>query len=122
MDSTEILRTFESERDLLADFIDLSQEHLMLLENENVPVVNSLWQQRADLMTELSSIEATLGTWISEIRRDRVVTAERLAQLNVVKDEIVGMAYHILHIDEQARNLWDSNSNRGGNVLRFRKR
>jgi len=91
----------------------------MLLQNENVPVINSLLQQRDDLMTELASIEAMLGTWISEIRRDRVVTAERMGQLNVVKDEIVGMANHILRIDEQACDLWDSN--RGGNVLQFRR-
>jgi hypothetical protein len=38
--------------------------------SENIEAVNALLAKRADLMTEMTAIEATLGTWISQIRND----------------------------------------------------
>ena len=79
MNSVEVLKALERERELLEDFICLSEEQLLLLEDENIEAVNTLLQKRADLMIELTAIEATLGTWISQIRTDPSVTAEMRA-------------------------------------------
>ena len=42
MDSNEILKALERERALLEDFICLSEEQLLLLEDEDIDAVNSL--------------------------------------------------------------------------------
>ena len=107
MDSAHILRALERERELLEDFICLSEEQLLLLENENIEAVNALLQRRADLMIELTAIEATLGTWITQIRTDPSVTADMMRQLRAVNDEIVSMANHIVEIDEQTHARLD---------------
>ena len=107
MDSTQILKALEKERGLLEDFICLSEEQLLLLEDENIDGVNFLLQKRADLMMELTAIEATLGTWISQIRTDPSVTAEMMREFREVNDEIVSMANHIIEIDEQTHARLD---------------
>src|SRR6266446_10571592 len=101
MQSEQILKALERERELLEDFICLSEEQLLLLDDENIDAVNTLLQRRADLMIELTAIEATLGTWITQIRTDPSVTAEMMHELRSVNDEIVSMANHIVEIDEQ---------------------
>jgi hypothetical protein len=108
MNSVEILRALERERALLEDFICLSEEQLLLLADENIDAVNSLLQRRADLMIELTAIEATLGTWISQIRSDPSVTPEMMRELRAVNDEIVSMANHIVEIDEQTHARLDA--------------
>ncbi len=108
MHPAQVLKTLERERALLEDFICLSQEQLLLLEEENLDAVNSLLQRRADLMIELTAIEATLGTWISQIRTDPTVTAEMMRELRAVNDEIVSMANHIVEIDEQTHARLDA--------------
>ena len=107
MDSNEILKALEKERALLEDFICLSEEQLLLLEDENIDAVNSLLEKRADLMMELTAIEATLGTWISQIRTDPAVTPDMMREFRVVNDEIVSMANHIMEIDEQTHARLD---------------
>jgi len=107
MDSVQVLKALERERQLLENFICLSEEQLLLLENENIDAVNSLLQKRADLMTELTAIEATLGTWISQIRTDPSVSPEMMRELRAVNDEIVNMANHIVDIDEQTYDRLD---------------
>src|SRR6185503_18957954 len=101
MDSVQVLKALERERELLEDFICLSEEQLLLLEDENIEAVNSLLSKRADMMIELTAIEATLGTWISQIRTDPSVTPEMMHELRNINDEIVSMANHIVEIDEQ---------------------
>ena len=107
MNSVEVLKALERERQLLEDFICLSEEQLLLLEHENIEAVNSLLQRRADLMMELTAIEATLGTWITQIRTDPSVSAEMMHELRAVNDEIVSMANHIVDIDEQTHERLD---------------
>jgi len=107
MESEQILKALERERELLEDFICLSEEQLLLLDDENIDAVNTLLQRRADLMIELTAIEATLGTWITQIRTDPSVTADMLRQLRTVNDEIVSMANHIVEIDEQTHARLD---------------
>src|SRR5438067_617790 len=107
MDSTQILRALERERELLEDFICLSEEQLLLLEDEKIDEVNSLLERRADLMVEMTAIEATLGTWISQIRNDPSVTSQMMRELRAVNDEIVSMANHIVEIDEQTHARLD---------------
>ena len=101
MDSVQILKALERERELLENFIFLSEKQLLSLEGENLAAVNSLLQKRADLMIELTAIEATLRTWISQFRTDPSITPEMMHELRAVNDEIVSMANHILEIDEQ---------------------
>ncbi len=107
MDSVQVLKALERERELLEDFICLSEEQLLLLEDENIDAVNSLLQKRADLMIEMTAIEATLGTWITQIRTDPSVTAQMMRELRAVNDEIVSMANHIVEIDEQTHTRLD---------------
>jgi hypothetical protein len=107
MTSVEVLEALERERELLEDFICLSEEQLELLEDENIAAVDSLLQRRADLTMGLTAIEATLGTWISQIRTDPSVTPELLRELRAVNDEIVSMANHIIEIDEQTHERLD---------------
>lgn len=107
MDTVQILKALERERQLLEDFICLSEEQLLLLEDENIDAVNSLLQRRSDLMMELTAIEATLGTWIAQLRTDPSVTADMMRELRAVNDEIVSMANHIVDIDEQTHERLD---------------
>ena len=58
-------------------------------------------------MMELTAIEATLGTWITQIRTDPAVTAEMIHELRTINDEIVSMANHIVEIDEQTHERLD---------------
>jgi hypothetical protein len=108
MDSATVLKALERERELLEDFICLSEEQLLSLEQENIEAVNSLLQKRSDLMIELTAIEATLGTWIAQIRNDPSVTPEMMRELRAVNDEIVSMANHIVEIDEQTHARLDA--------------
>ena len=107
MDSTQILKALERERTLLEDFICLSEEQLLLLENENIDALDSLLEKRADLMMELTAIEATLGTWIAQIRTDRAITPRMVKEFRDVNDEIVCMANHIMEIDDQTHARLD---------------
>jgi len=116
MDSAKVLAALERERQLLEDFICLSEEQLVLLEDENIEGVNSLLQRRADLMMELTAIEATLGTWISQIRTDPSVTADMMRELRAVNDDIVNMANHIVDIDEQTHARLDMITQKAGEL------
>ena len=107
MDSTQILKALERERTLLEEFICLSEEQLLLLEDENIDAVDSLLEKRADLMMELTAIEATLGTWIAQIRTDRAITPRMVKEFRDVNDEIVCMANHIMEIDDQTHARLD---------------
>src|SRR5215470_19070690 len=107
MNSVQVLKALERERQLLEDFMCLSEEQLLLLEAENIEAVNSLLQRRADLMMEMTAIEATLGTWISQIRNDPSVTPAMMRELRAVNDEIVSMANHIVEIDEETHTRLD---------------
>jgi len=107
MDSGRILQALERERQLLEDFICLSEQQLLFLKDENIDAVDSLLHRRADLMMELTAIEATLGTWITQIRTDPTITTDMLHQLQAVNDEIVSMANHIVEIDELTHTSLD---------------
>ena len=100
MDSAMVLKALERERALLEEFIGLSEDQLIFMEDRNIDVM-SLFERRADLMIELTAIEATLDTWIIQIRTDPSVTPEMMRELRAVSDEIVSMANHIVDIDEQ---------------------
>jgi len=107
MNSTQILNALERERELLEDFICLSEEQLLLLADEDLDGFDTLLQRRADLMMELTAIEGTLASWISQIRNDPSVSPEIMKQMRSVNDEIVRMANHIVRIDEQAHTRLD---------------
>ncbi len=107
MDSTQILKALERERTLLEEFICLSEEQLLLLEDENIDAVDSLLEKRADLIMELTAVEATLGTWIAQIRTDRAITPRMVKEFRDVNDEIVCMGNHIMEIDDQTHARLD---------------
>ena len=107
MNSTQILNALEREKELLEDFICLSEEQLLLLADEDLDGFDTLLQRRADLMMELTAIEETLASWISQIRNDPSVSPELMNAMRAVNDEIVQMANHIVQIDEQAHRRLD---------------
>ena len=102
MNATQILNALERERMLLREFRTLSEQQLMLLETEDMEAVNQLLDQRGDLMLELSAVEATLGTWIEQIRTDPAVSNEVLSELRSLNDDIVQLANQVVDIDEQS--------------------
>src|SRR6059058_2405240 len=102
MTSAQILDALEREKELLEDFICLSEEQLLLLADEDLDGFDALLQRRASLMRELTAIEATLSRWICQIRTHPAVSAEVMDQMRTVNDEIVRMANHIVRIDEVA--------------------
>jgi hypothetical protein len=107
MNSTQILTALEREKELLEDFICLSEEQLLLLADEDLDSFDALLQKRATLMRELTAIEGTLASWISQIRNDPSVSPEIMDRMRMVNDEIVRMANHIVLIDEQAHMRLD---------------
>ena len=102
MNATQILNALERERTLLREFRSLSEQQLQLLESENMEAVNQLLDQRGDLMLELSAVEATLGTWIDQIRMDPTVSNAVLGELRSINDDIVQLANQVVEIDEQS--------------------
>ena len=106
MDSAIVLKALERERALLEEFIDLSEDQILFMEDRNFEAM-SLFERRADLMIELTAIEATLGTWIDQIRTDPSITSEMMHELRAVSDEIVSMANRIVEIDEQTHTRLD---------------
>ena len=101
MDVKEVLNALERERQLLREFHDLSSQQLTLLDDENLDDMGKLLDARSDLMLELTAIETTLGTWITQIRNDPKVTSEVLRELRLINDEIVHLANEIVELDEQ---------------------
>ena len=107
MNSTQILKALEREKELLEDFICLSEEQLLMLADEDLEGFDTLLQRRADLMMELTAIEGTLASWITQIRTDPMVSPELMKQMRAINDEIVRMANHIVRIDEHAHSRLD---------------
>jgi hypothetical protein len=107
MNSTQILNALEREKELLEDFICLSEEQLLLLADEDLEGFDTLLQRRADLMMELTAIEGTLASWITQIRTDPTVSPEIMKDMRAINDEIVRMANHIVRIDELAHSRLD---------------
>ena len=102
MNATQILNALERERTLLREFRSLSEQQLELLEMENIEAVNQLLDQRGDLMLELTAVEATLGTWIDQIRMDPSISTAVLSELRSINDDIVQLANQVVEIDEQS--------------------
>lgn len=101
MNSVDILTSLERERQLLGEFRSLSEQQLELLADENIDGVESLLGHRAELMVELTAIESTLGTWITQIRHDPSVTTETMKELRGLNDEIVDLAKEVVAIDAE---------------------
>ena len=101
MNSVDILTSLERERQLLEEFRSLSEQQLQLLEDENIDGVENLLGHRGELMVELTAIESTLGTWISQIRHDPSVTPEMMKELRGLNDEIVDLAKEVVATDAE---------------------
>ena len=101
MNSAQIVTSLERERQLLEEFRSVSEQQLRLIEDENIDGVESLLGRRADLMVELTAIESTLATWISQIRHDPSVTPEMMQELRTLNDEIVDLAKEVVAIDAE---------------------
>ena len=103
MNSAQIVTSLERERQLLEEFRSVSEQQLRLIGDENIVLhgVESLLGRRADLMVELTTIESTLATWISQIRHDPSVTPETMKELRLLNDEIVDLAKEVVAIDAE---------------------
>ena len=101
MNAPQILTALEHERELLREFHTLSERQLVLMDNEDLDAVNQLLDKRSDLMLELSAVEATLGTWIEQIRTDPSVSTAMLSEFRSINDDIVELANQVVDIDEQ---------------------
>jgi hypothetical protein len=117
VNATQILNALERERTLLREFRSLSEQQLQLLETENMDAVNQLLDQRGDLMLELTAVEATLGTWIDQIRTDPSISNAVLGELRSINDDIVLLANQVVEIDEQSHWRLDLIKTRAGSEL-----
>jgi hypothetical protein len=117
VNATQILKALERERTLLREFRSLSEQQLQLLESENMEAVNQLLDQRGDLMLELTAVEATLGTWIDQIRTDPSISNAVLCELRSINDDIVQLANQVVEIDEQSHWRLDLIKTRAGSEL-----
>jgi len=113
LNGTQILGALERERTLLREFRRLSEQQLVLMESENLEAVNRLLDRREDLMLELSAVEATLGTWIDQIRSNPTISTAVLRELRTINDDIVQLANQVVEIDEKSHLRLDH--------LKFRK-
>jgi hypothetical protein len=102
MNLRNTLNALERERQLLEDFICLSEEQLLLLEDENLDGFDSLLEQRSQLMRELTGIERVLTSWILDIQANSLVSPADISEMTAMNEEIVRMANHVVDIDEQA--------------------
>ena len=107
MNSTQVLNALEREKGLLEDFICLSEEQLLLLADEDLDGFDNLLERRAELMVELTAVEANLASWIAQVRTDPGISPEVMNQMRTVNEEIVRMANHIIMIDEHAHTQLD---------------
>src|SRR5215471_18667525 len=112
LNGTQILNALERERTLLREFRRLSEQQLVLMESENLEAVNRLLDQREDLMLELSAVEATLGTWIEQIRSNPKISHTVLRELRTINDDIVQLANQVVEIDEKSHSRLDKLKNR----------
>jgi hypothetical protein len=118
MDVNQVLNALEREKALLREFYDLSAQQLALLDDENLDDMGRLLDARSDLMLELTAIEATLGTWITQVRNDSKVSSEVLRELRMVNDEIVHLANEIVELDEQTHWRLDLIKQKSADELR----
>ena len=107
MDVSQVLDALEREWELLREFRELSSQQLAWLDDElddeNVEDMSKLLDTRSDLMLELTAIETTLGTWITQLRNESMITDEVVQELRLINDEIVQLANQLVELDEQAR-------------------
>jgi hypothetical protein len=118
VDISQVLNALERERELLREFHDLSTQQLLLLDDENIDGIGKLLDARSDLMLELTAIETTLGTWITQLRNERKITNDVLHELRMINDEIVNLANEIVELDEQAHWRLDLIKQRSAEGLR----
>jgi len=118
VNASQILASLERERQLLREFRTLSQQQLTLLDVEDIEGINHLLDQRADLMLEMTAIEATLGTWIDQVKADPTVSNEMMTELRAVNEEIVQLANLVVDIDEQTHWRLDLIKTRSAEEMR----
>ena len=86
-------------------------EVFVVIERQNKPLfLRQLFDrvgEQPGLLLELTAIEATLETWISQIRENPAVTAEMMHELRMVTGDIVSIASHIVAIDEETCDRLD---------------
>lgn len=101
MEISQVLDALERERELLREFHEISNQQLALLDDENLDGMGKLLDTRADLMLELTAIESTLGTWITQLRAESKITNDVLHELREINEEIVDLGSEIVELDEQ---------------------
>jgi len=114
----QVLDALERERELLREFHDLSTQQLALLDDEKLEDMGKLLDVRADLMLELTAIETTLGTWITQLRTESKITNDLMSEMRAVNDEIVNLANEIVELDEQTHWRLDLIKQKSADELR----
>jgi hypothetical protein len=97
----QVLDALERERELLREFHEISSQQADLLDDENLDGMGKQLDTRSDLMLELTAIESTLGTWITQLRAESTITSGVLHELRCINEEIVSLANEIVSLDEQ---------------------
>jgi hypothetical protein len=105
MHSASLVKVLQKERKLLEDFISLSNQQLPWLKDQDAEDDRGVLQLRADLMVELTAIDATLGTWIEQLRYQASITWDTIEEMRAVNAEIISTANLIIEIDEQMQAL-----------------
>jgi len=118
MNVSQVLHALERERELLREFYTLSNQQLALLDSENLDDMGKLLDTRSDLMLELTAIETTLGTWITQLRNESKITSDVLRELRLMNDEIVHLANEIVELDEQTHWRLDLIKQKAADELR----
>src|SRR5579883_3150189 len=118
VDINQVLSALERERELLREFHDLSSKQLVLLDDENLDGMDKILDTRSELMLELTAIESTLGTWITQLRNERKITNDVLHELRLINDEIVHLANEIVELDEQTHWRLDLIKQRSADEMR----
>ena len=107
MDTSSILANLKKERRLLQKFLSLSEVQLGIIDNGGAHVVDGIYallDERAELILELTAVEATLGTWIPQVQENPSVSEETIQELQSVNNEIVETANTIVAIDERVHH------------------
>ena len=120
MDVNQVLNALDREKKLLREFHDISSQQLRLLDNENIDGMQQLLDTRSDLMLELTAIEATIETWINQLRNDSALTPDILRELRSVNDEIVELASEIVDLDSETHCRLDLIKQKAAHELRKR--
>lgn len=118
MDPNRVLSALEKEKELLVEFLDLSEQQLHMLESEDIDAVEALLEERMKLMSDLTEIESSLGNWIEQVRLQPVIDHETHRDLRWLNDDIVALANRVMEVDQKTCSRLETIKHRTTSDLR----